>query len=98
MSDEPIFIHSIRRDMERTPHNRGGIIEHKPLSPGVGKCGTYGDNLVREWDEVASEVARLRALVASIEDTAAAAIDDDGRNAGWAGCAEIRRMIAEVVR
>lgn len=43
---------------------------------------------------LAAEVRSLRATIADVRATAAAAIELDGRNDGWAGCAAILRITA----
>lgn len=53
---EPLIVHGIRRDIERTPSGRGGELRHTPATPGRGFSGCPGDALVT-WSD------RLRALL-----------------------------------
>lgn len=51
--DEPMLVSGIRRDIERTPSERGGTVRHTPGTTGYGAGGCPGDNLVIAWDDLA---------------------------------------------
>lgn len=52
LADEPLIVHAIRRDLERTPSGRGGDLSVKPSTQGWGKSGCPGDNLTRWLDDL----------------------------------------------
>jgi hypothetical protein len=69
-----LTIRGIERDLESTPKGRGGIISHKPATPGIGGSGTPGDNLLADWRELEAALTAERdradrwlAVVAAVE-------------------------------
>jgi hypothetical protein len=57
LDNEPLMISGIRRDMEITPKERGGVLHHQPGTPTHGGSGCPGDNLVRWVDDLRSLIA-----------------------------------------
>jgi hypothetical protein len=62
----PTLIKTIRRDLERSPHLRGGAVHFNPATPGIGGLGMPGDNVVTEYQEALDAGTQAQTALAAI--------------------------------
>lgn len=49
---EPLIVSAVRKDLERSPQERGGELRFLPSAPGYGASGCPGDNLTDWLDQL----------------------------------------------
>jgi hypothetical protein len=63
---DPIIIHTIRRDLARTPDGRGGLMAYTPATPGKGGTGMYGDYVLLSYEEALAPGIRAQTALAAV--------------------------------